>query len=479
MISKEILKQYEPVIGLEIHVELKTESKIFCGCSTSFGAPQNSQCCPVCTGMPGALPVLNKKAMEYGIKAGAVLNCEIMSYSRFDRKNYFYPDLPKAYQITQFEYPLCKNGYLEIDTKAGVKRIGITRIHLEEDAGKLIHDPTLGTLIDCNRCGVPLIEIVSEPEISDAEQAKEYVKTLRSLMLYAGVSDCKMNEGSLRCDVNLSVRKKGEKTLGTRTEMKNLNSFTFIGKAIEYEFARQVELIESGGKVVQETRRYDQSTGKTLSMRDKENAADYRYFPEPDLKPVWVEKEKITALCEAIPKLPQQRKKQYKEEFGLSDTYCTQLCELPQTAEYFEAVIGCGASAKTAANLLLSQVLSKLSEDALIPMAAQRLAAVCILLDDGKINNAAARKVIEALWEKDFDPESYVKEKDLLLVTDPAVLDGFAAEAIASDPKSVAAYRAGKTAAVQAIIGKALKLSGGRADPNLLREAVMRRIDQP
>ena len=302
---------YETVIGLEIHAELATKTKIYCGCKNEFGGEPNTHTCPVCTGMPGSLPVLNKAVVDYAIKAGLAMNCSITQYSKQDRKNYFYPDLPKAYQISQFDLPLCRNGYLDIETEQGAKRIGITRIHIEEDAGKLVHHSEKGTMIDCNRCGVPLIEIVSEPDIRSAEEAKAYVQKLRTVLLYAGVSDCKMNEGSLRCDVNLSVRKIGDTKLGVRTEMKNINSFQFIGKAIDYEFLRQVDVIENGGKIVQETRRFDADDGKTYSMRTKENMGDYRYFTEPDLCPIVLTDEYIDNVRSSIPMLPDERKRMY------------------------------------------------------------------------------------------------------------------------------------------------------------------------
>ena len=329
-------KDYEMVAGLETHVELKTATKIFCGCSTAFGAEPNTQCCPVCTGMPGSLPVLNRQVVHYAIKAGLAVNCRIASYSKEDRKNYFYPDLPKAYQISQYDLPLCENGYLDIETGEGRKRIGITRIHIEEDAGKLIHQEGKGTLIDYNRCGVPLIEIVSEPDFRSVEEIKAYLRKLRATILYTGVSDCKMNEGSLRVDVNLSVRKKGEETLGTRTEMKNLNSFQFIAKAVEYEFRRQVEALEAGEEIIQETRRFDQASGKTFSMRRKEDANDYRYFPDPDLPPIEVSPDLLRELQAQIPVLPDQRKKEYVKRFGLTDYAAEQITLSREAADYFE-----------------------------------------------------------------------------------------------------------------------------------------------
>ena len=348
-------KDYEMVAGLETHVELKTATKIFCGCSTAFGAEPNTQCCPVCTGMPGSLPVLNRQVVHYAIKAGLAVNCRIASYSKEDRKNYFYPDLPKAYQISQYDLPLCENGYLDIETGEGRKRIGITRIHIEEDAGKLIHQEGKGTLIDYNRCGVPLIEIVSEPDFRSVEEIKAYLRKLRATILYTGVSDCKMNEGSLRVDVNLSVRKKGEETLGTRTEMKNLNSFQFIAKAVEYEFRRQVEALEAGEEIIQETRRFDQASGKTFSMRRKEDANDYRYFPDPDLPPIEVSPDLLRELQAQIPVLPDQRKKEYVKRFGLTDYAAEQITLSREAADYFEQAARRTRYPKLAANLVLSE----------------------------------------------------------------------------------------------------------------------------
>ena len=333
---------YEMVIGLEVHAELSTASKIFCGCSTAFGAQPNTQCCPVCTGMPGTLPVLNHQVLEYAIMAGLATNCRIARYSKFDRKNYFYPDLPKAYQISQYDLPICQDGYLDIETEEGQKRIGITRIHMEEDAGKLVHLEGQGTLVDCNRCGVPLIEIVSEPHLSSGEEAKAYLQKLRAVLLYTGVSDCRMNEGSLRCDVNLSVRKIGDDQLGTRTEMKNLNSFQSVVRAIDYEFQRQVKALQAGEEIIQETRRFDAQSGKTSSLRSKENADDYRYFPEPDLPPIEVTDEMLSSLKRRIPELPDTRKARYISEFSLSPYIAEQITLRRERADYFEqAAAGC------------------------------------------------------------------------------------------------------------------------------------------
>ena len=349
-------KEYEMVIGLEVHVELKTKTKIFCNCETSFGAEPNSHTCPVCMGLPGTLPVLNDKVVEYAVKAGLATNCKIANFSKQDRKNYFYPDLPKAYQISQFDLPLCEHGYLDIETESGSKRIGITRIHIEEDAGKLVHDDIHGTMIDCNRCGVPLIEIVSEPDIRSAEEAKAYLQKLRAIILYTGISDCKMNEGSFRCDVNLSVREKGTEKFGTRTEMKNINSFQFVVKAIEYEYKRQIEAIEDGEEIVQETRKFDADTGKTYSMRGKENANDYRYFPDPDLPPIELSDEKIEKIKTTIPELPDARKKKYMEKYEISAYISEKIISDMDMADYFEKVATLAKTPKVVANLLVGEV---------------------------------------------------------------------------------------------------------------------------
>ena len=468
------VKDFEMVIGLEVHVELKTESKIFCGCPTAFGAPPNTQCCPVCTGMPGALPVLNQKAVEYAVKAGIATNCTIARYSKMDRKNYFYPDLPKAYQISQYDLPLCERGHLDIETDGGPRRVGITRIHLEEDAGKLVHVEGEGTLIDCNRCGVPLIEIVSEPDIRSAEEARAYLQKLRAVILYTGISDCKMNEGSLRCDVNLSIRKKGEKKLGTRTEMKNLNSFQFIVKAIEYEYRRQVEAVEAGEAIVQETRRYDEKTGKTFSMRRKEDANDYRYFPDPDLTPIEVSEALLQKLKSEIPVLPDERKKDYVRRYGLSPYAAEQLTLVRETADYFERCAKETAYKKLAANLILSDILRLLpAEETKIAVSPSHLAAVAEMLGDGEINSGTAKKLVASLWEEDFDPREYVKLHGLLQISDEETLKPLALEVIREQPRSVQSYKEGKSAALQALVGQMMKKTGGRSNPVKVRELLL------
>ena len=460
---------YEMVIGLEVHCELKTKTKIFCGCSTAFGAEPNTQCCPVCMGMPGSLPVLNRQVVEYAVKAGMATNCTISRFSKEDRKNYFYPDLPKAYQISQYDLPLCEHGWLDIETADGAKRIGITRIHIEEDAGKLIHGEE-GTGCDYNRCGVPLIEIVSEPDIRSAEEAKAYVQKLRAILLYTGVSDCRMQEGSLRCDVNLSVRKKGESRFGTRTEMKNLNSFQFIVKAIEYEYARQVEVLESGGEVVQETRRFDQASGKTYTMRKKEDADDYRYFPDPDLPPIVLDEETLARWKADIPVLPDERKAMYIEQYGLSSRDAELLAAEQAVADYFEAAAKQTAYPKTLVGLLTTEIFRLLPADSTdIPLSPVHLARLADLLGEEKINSGTGKKLLGQLWEKDADPAVLAEEQNLWQISDESVLRPLAREAVEKNPRSVADYRRGKVQAIQALVGQCLRATGGQGNPQILR----------
>lgn len=471
------VKDYEMVVGLETHVELKTATKIFCGCSTAFGAEPNTQCCPVCTGMPGSLPVLNRQVVHYAIKAGLATNCRIASYSKEDRKNYFYPDLPKAYQISQYDLPLCEHGYLDIETGEGRKRIGITRIHIEEDAGKLIHQEGKGTLIDYNRCGVPLIEIVSEPDFRSVEEIKAYLQKLRATILYTGVSDCKMNEGSLRVDVNLSVRKKGEEAFGTRTEMKNLNSFQFIAKAVEYEFRRQVEAIEAGEEIIQETRRFDQTSGKTFSMRRKEDANDYRYFPDPDLPPIEVTPALLRELQAQIPVLPEQRKKDYVNRFGLTAYAAEQITLSRETADYFERVAQKTRYPKLAANLVLSEVMRLIPADGgEIPVAPGNFGRLVDLFGDGRINSGTCRQVLSLLWEHDQDPEALVMEKGLEQISDPELLSNLADEVLRQQEKMVSDYRKGKTAAFQGLMGQMMKKTRGKGNPVKIQEILMEKL---
>lgn len=467
-----LYKGYEMVIGLEVHCELKTKTKIFCSCPTAFGAEPNTQCCPICMGMPGTLPVLNKQVVDYAIKAGLATGCTIARYSKQDRKNYFYPDLPKAYQISQYDLPLCEKGSLEIETEEGSKKIGITRIHIEEDAGKLVHDDKLGTLIDCNRCGVPLIEIVSEPDIRSSDEAIAYFKKLRAIILATGISDCKMNEGSLRCDVNLSVRKAGSTAFGTRTEMKNLNSFAFIQKAIEYEYKRQVDELEAGGSITQETRRYDQASGKTFAMRSKENANDYRYFPDPDLLPIVTSEEKLQKLTAELPELPDARKTRYMEQLGLSRYMAERLITDDRKAGLFEeALTVCRYPT------LLANLLSDLPEEDDLPPAVS-IARLADLLGDEQISASTAKKLLRDPTLVSTDPETLVKARDLLQISDEDALRPLVEEAIAASAKSVADYKAGKASAAMAIVGKVMSLSHGKGNPRKISELVMSELEK-
>lgn len=473
-----MIANYEMVIGLEVHVELKTATKIFCGCSTKFGAAPNTQCCPVCTGMPGSLPVLNGKVVEYAVKAGLATGCKIATYSKQDRKNYFYPDLPKAYQISQYDLPLCSEGHLDIETENGKKRIGITRIHIEEDAGKLVHQEGKGTFIDCNRCGVPLIEIVSEPDMRSAEEAKAYLQKLRAIILYTGVSDCKMNEGSLRCDVNLSIRKKGSDKLGTRTEMKNLNSFQNVVKAIEYEYARQVSVLEEGGKVIQETRRFDMNTGKTSSMRSKENADDYRYFPDPDLVPIVVSPEFLEEIRKSIPVLPDQRKASYQEKYGLTSLAAETLVTRKDIADYFETVAGKTEYPLLAANLVSGEVARLCPEEQAVPVAPAHIAVLSDLLGQGKINGGTCKKVIAQLFREDGDPMEIIEAQGLQQISDPQVLRPMAEEVLRQSQKVVQDYQGGNKNAFHALVGKMMKKTQGKGNPQVIGQVLSELLEQ-
>lgn len=470
---------YETVIGLEIHVELKTESKIFCSCPTTFGAAPNTQVCPVCLGMPGTLPVLNEKVVDYAVKAGLATNCEIAGYSKQDRKNYVYPDLPKAYQISQYDLPLCEHGWLNIATKSGEKRIGITRIHIEEDAGKLVHDPDAGTLIDCNRCGVPLIEIVTEPDIRSAEEAVAFLEKLRSTIIYTGISDCKMNEGSLRCDVNLSIRPKGQEAFGTRTETKNLNSFQSVRRAIEYETSRQIRAVEAGERIVQATMRFDAATGKTSVMRSKENANDYRYFPDPDLAAIELPASRVEELRQEIPMLPEQRQAMYVERFSLTAYDASVITAEPAIAEYFEAAAAATPFPKLAANLLITDIFRlRGGEEGAPPIAPTHLAALATLLGQGEISSSAGKRVLSALWEKDESPEAVVDRLSLRQISDDAALRPAVEQVLAENPAAVADFRAGKQSAIKALMGKAMQATGGKGNPARLQELLQQALKE-
>ena len=456
--------KYEMVAGFETHVELATNTKIFCSCTTQFGGEPNTHCCPVCIGLPGTLPKLNKKVVEYAIKAGLATNCEIAEISKMDRKNYCYPDLPKAYQISQFDMPLCKNGYIELSNG---RKIRLTRIHIEEDAGKLVHRKG-DTLVDYNRGGVPLIEIVSEPDIRTIDEAREYVEKLQLIMRYIGVSDCKMQEGSMRCDVNISVRPVGSEKLGTRTEIKNMNSIAFIAKAMEYEFNRQVDLIESGEKVVQETLRYDDATNTTSSMRGKEDANDYRYFRDPDLVTINVPREKVEEIKSQLPELPTQKLKRYVEELGLPEADAQLLTKYRKIAEYYEKAIKDTKNPKTAANFIIGQIFSRIDnetekEQFNVNVSAESLNELIRLIDAGKIRMNLAKSTLEKMLDTGKKVTELISESDMAGLDENAFLD-LCQKAVESNPNAVSDYKNGKEKAIKALVGFVMKNSRGKAD---------------
>lgn len=469
-------KQYETVIGLEVHVELATRTKIFCGCSTAFGAAPNTQTCPVCTGMPGSLPVLNKQVLEYAIAVGLATNCDITRYAKFDRKNYFYPDNPQNYQISQLYLPICRNGGVEIETENGkTKTVGIHEIHMEEDAGKLIHDEWEDcSLVDYNRSGVPLIEIVSEPDMRSAEEVIAYLEKLRMLIQYLGASDCKLQEGSMRADVNLSVREVGAEKFGTRTEMKNLNSFRAISRAIEGERERQIDLIESGEKVVQETRRWDDNKGESYAMRSKEDAQDYRYFPDPDLVPIHVSDEMLEEIKAKQPEFRTEKMKRYKEEFGIPDYDIEIITGSKRLADLFEETVALGSQPKKVSNWLMVETMRLMKEKEMdaedLCFSPENLAKLIALTDSKAINGTVAKEVFEIMFEKDIDPEKYVEEHGLKTVNDEGALRKVVEEVIASNPQSVEDYRNGKEKAIGFLVGQTMKAMKGKADPGAVNK---------
>lgn len=475
-------KQYETVIGLEVHVELATRSKIFCGCSTAFGAEPNTQTCPVCTGMPGALPVLNKKVLEYALAVGLVADCEISRYARFDRKNYFYPDNPQNYQISQLYLPICHDGRIAIETpEGGKKMVRIHEIHMEEDAGKLIHEEgEKGTLVDYNRSGVPLIEIVSEPDMRNAKEVISYLEQLRMMIQYLGVSDCKLQEGSMRADVNLSVREVGTQELGTRTEMKNLNSFRAITRAIEGESARQIALLKAGEKVVQETRRWDDAKGESYAMRSKEDAQDYRYFPDPDLVPIRVSDEMLKEIKERQPEMCAQKRQRYKEEYSIPEYDIGILTASKHMADLFEETVALGSQPKKVSNWLMGETMRLMREretDAQeLRFSPQNLAKLIALVDEKIINGTVAKEVFEVMFEKDTDPERYVEEKGLRTVNDDGALQKAIEEVIAANPQSVKDYLGGKDKAIGFLVGQTMKRMQGKADPSRIKELLSQEI---
>lgn len=473
---------YEVVIGLEVHVELNTATKIFCNCSTEFGAAPNTHVCPVCSGMPGVLPVLNKVVLQRAVAVGLATNCTITQKCKFDRKNYFYPDLPKAFQTSQLYLPICRNGYLEIATAEGAKKVRIHEIHMEEDAGKLNHEAQSGsTLIDFNRCGVPLLEIVSEPDMTCADDVLAYLEKLKSTLEYLNVSDCKMQEGSMRADVNLSVRRVGDAELGTRTETKNMNSFKAIARAIEYEIFRQIELLEDGGQVLQETRRWDDERGVGYAMRSKENAHDYRYFPEPDLAPINISDEWLEEIRGTIPELPDQKQARYVADYKLSDYDAAQLTRYRKLAEIFESAVQLGAAPKEAANLLIGDCLRLLNaegkEAADLTFEPKNLAELLKLVAAGTINKTTAKAVFELIYADNIDPVAYVKENGLEMVSDDGALDAMIDEVIAANPKSVADYQGGKKAALGFLVGQIMKASKGKADAGKVNAKLREKLD--
>ena len=464
------MKEYETVIGLEVHVELATKTKIFCGCSTAFGGRPNSHTCPVCTGMPGSLPVLNKRVLEHAVAVGLATNCAITRYCKFDRKNYFYPDNPQNYQISQLYLPICRNGYVEIETEQGAKKIGIHEIHMEEDAGKLIHDEWEDcTLVDYNRSGVPLIEIVSEPDMRSAEEVIAYLEKLRLIIQYLGASDCKLQEGSMRADVNLSVREVGTEVFGTRTEMKNLNSFRSIARAIEGERNRQIDLQEAGEKVVQETRRWDDAKETSYAMRSKEDAQDYRYFPDPDLTPISISDEFLEEIRGRQPEFRTEKMKRYRETFDLPDYDIEIITGSKHMADIFESTVALGAQPKKVSNWLMVETLRILKERELDPeditFSPAHLAKLIALTDSRAINSTVAKEVFEAMFTEDVDPETYVEEKGLKMVSDEGALRKTVEEVIAANPQSVEDYRNGKDRAIGFLVGQTMKAMKGKADP--------------
>ena len=474
-------KEFEMVIGVEVHVELKTKSKIFCGCSTAFGAQPNTQCCPVCMGMPGVLPVLNEKVVEYAVRAGIATNCRIAEFSKQDRKNYFYPDLPKAYQISQFDIPLCENGYLDVMVGDETKRIGVTRIHIEEDAGKLIHDDSFdGSLVDFNRCGVPLIEIVSEPDIRSSEEAKAYLDTIRQILQYLDISDCKMQEGSMRADINLSVRPVGSNTFGTRTEMKNMNSFKAIARAIEGEFNRQVEVIESGKKVIQETRRWDDNKERSYAMRSKENAHDYRYFPEPDLPPVEISDEWIERVRSEQPEMALEKQKRYQEEFGLPEYDARMITAEKTMADFFEEATKLTNKPKEVSNWIMGDIFRMLKELSIetshMKLSPDNLAKLIIMIDKGTINRNTAKKVLSAVFNDNADCEQYVKDNGLQMVNDTAAVEEVIKKVLENNPQSVSDYKGGKQKAFGFIVGQCMKELKGKANPAVVNELLKKAL---
>lgn len=476
-------EDYEVVMGLEVHAELSTKTKIFCSCPTEFGAAPNTHTCPICMAMPGTLPVLNEKVVEYAVKAGLATNCEISRNSKNDRKNYFYPDLPKAYQISQFDKPLCEHGYVEIEVNGEKKKIRLTRIHIEEDAGKLNHDEFGGgSLVDLNRAGVPLIEIVSEPDLRSSEEVELYLRKLKSILEYIEVSDCKMQEGSLRADVNVSVRKKGDTKLGTRTEMKNMNSFRSIVRAIEYEVDRQIDVIEDGGVIEQETLRWDDVSGKTFPMRDKEDAQDYRYFPDPDLVAIKLSEEYIENIRNTLPELPESRKQRYLEEYNLSEKDAKLITSSKYLSDLFEGAIKVCNNPKAVNNWIISDISRILNETEMdpieIPFDSKQLGKLVILIDKGTISSSIGKKVLTELFENPRDPEEIIKEKGWIQISDEGAIKEVVLKVLEANPQSIEDYKGGKDKALGFLVGQAMKETKGKANPQMLNKMFLEELNK-
>ena len=474
--------KYEAVIGLEVHAHMLTATKIFCGCSTQFGSGPNTQTCPVCIGMPGVLPVLNRKALEFAIKTGLATNCTISLFSRFARKNYFYPDLPKGYQISQYELPICEHGHLEIVVDGGVKKIGITRIHMEEDAGKNIHESAGGnySFVDLNRAGVPLMEIVSEPDIRSPQEAVEYMKKLRTVLRYLGVCDGNMEQGSLRCDANVSLRPAGQKEFGTRAEIKNINSFRFVEKAIEYEIKRQMKVLEGGGTVIQETRLWDSNRGITESMRGKEEAHDYRYFPEPDLVPISVEQAWIDGIKSSLPELPDIKRERFVSVYGLPESDADFIVSEKPVADWYEEAVNLGGQPKVISNWMMGDLMKLLNEEnkaiedcALRP---KQLVDMLKLIENGTISGKIAKTVFEEIYRTGKEAETIVREKGLVQISDTGEIEKIVDDVIAKSPKEVERFKAGEEKLIGFFVGQIMKLTKGKANPQLVNELLKKKL---
>lgn len=479
--------KYEAVIGLEIHSELKTKTKIFCGCATGFGAEQNTHVCPVCLGLPGVLPVVNARVVEFAIKAGLATNCTINQYSKFDRKNYYYPDLPKNFQTSQYDLPIAEHGYVDIMEAGKTKRIRLTRIHMEEDAGKLVHSGeniknSASSNVDYNRTGVPLLEIVSEPDMSSAAEARAYMEKIKSILEYIDVSNCRMEQGNLRADINVSLRPVGSEGLGTRTEMKNINSFKALEEVIEYEIERQTEVLEDGGHIVQETRTWDPVRGVTLSMRSKEEAQDYRYMPEPDLPPIITTAEEIETYRKALPELPDARRERLEKEYGLSAYDASSITASRPLAEYFDAVTATGADAKLAANWIMGELAKHLNGESKTitesPVDASRLGKMIQMISEGTISSKIAKDVFAAMWTSADAPEKIVKDKGLVQITDTKELETIVQAVIAANPKPVTDYQSGNKKAIGALVGQIMKQTQGKANPALVNQLLAAALEK-